>query len=204
MLVALTFDTEFPGRPTRGGVEAEILRVLAEGRLRATFFLQGRWARAEPDQARLIAAAGHLVGNHSHHHAPMDALTDEGLRADVRAAEETIRAVLDVDPKPWFRCPFGSGMDDHRVLALLDELGYRHVGWDVDPTDWDESRTAGEVVETVLDGALARDDAIVLLHSWPTVTAEALPSIVEGLRAAGAELVDVAELLGQETVARKL
>jgi peptidoglycan/xylan/chitin deacetylase (PgdA/CDA1 family) len=204
LLVALTFDTEFPGRPTRGGVEAEILRVLAEGRLRATFFLQGRWARAEPDQARLIAAAGHLVGNHSHHHAPMDALTDEGLRADVRAAEETIRAVLDVDPKPWFRCPFGSGMDDHRVLALLDELGYRHVGWDVDPTDWDESRTAGEVVETVLDGALARDDAIVLLHSWPTVTAEALPSIVEGLRAAGAELVDVAELLGQETVARKL
>jgi peptidoglycan-N-acetylglucosamine deacetylase len=202
--VALTFDTEHPGRPTRPGVEDEILSVLGDAGLRATFFLQGRWACAFPDRARRIAAAGHLVGNHSHHHAPMDALTAKGFRADVRAAEETIRTVTGVDPKPWFRCPFGSGADKARVLGLLAELGYRHVGWDVDPADWNETRTAEKVAAIVLDGVRAQEDSVVLLHGWPAVTAEALPAIVEGLLAAGADVVDVQALPDQETVARKL
>lgn len=194
MRVALTFDTEHPGRPTRSGVEDEILQVLGDAGLRATFFLQGRWTRAYPEQARRIASAGHLVGNHSHHHAPMDALTGDGFRADVLAAEETIQAVTGVDPKPWFRCPFGSGMDDPRVLGMLAELGYRHVGWDVDPLDWEEGRTAEELVAAVLDGVWTLEDSVVLLHGWPAVTADALPALLEGLRATGADVVDVRAL----------
>lgn len=202
MRVALTFDTEHPGRPAVSGVEDRILDVLAAAGLRATFFLQGRWVRAYPERARRIASEGHLVGNHSHHHAPMDSFTDEGLRRDVRSAEEEIRAATGLDAKPWFRCPFGAGMDDSRVLGLLTELGYRHVGWDVDPEDWNERRSADDVVTTVLGRIGSLGDAIVLLHGWPTATGDALPRIVEGLAEARAEVVDVAELLGQETVAR--
>src|SRR5205085_11804840 len=61
--IALTFDTEFPGRPTEAGVEDRLLAALAAADVRATFFLQGRWVRANPEQARRIAAAGHLIGN---------------------------------------------------------------------------------------------------------------------------------------------
>jgi peptidoglycan/xylan/chitin deacetylase (PgdA/CDA1 family) len=93
-------------------------------------------------------------------------------------------------------------MDDPRVLGLLTELGYRHAGWDVDPEDWNERRSADDVVSAVLEGVAAREDAVVLLHGWPTVTAEALPRIVEGLAEAGVEAVDVGELLGQEIDAR--
>jgi peptidoglycan/xylan/chitin deacetylase (PgdA/CDA1 family) len=200
--VALTFDVEHPARPTRPGVEETILAVLSERNVPGTFFLQGRWVRANPDQARRIAAAGHLIGNHSHYHAPMDALTDEGFRADVAEAEETIREITAAEPKPWFRCPFGSGMHDERVLALLDELGYRHVGWDVDPKDWDEARTRDDVVGTVLEGAGGREDSIVLMHGWPAVTGEALPEIVEGLLASGADFVDVGTLADQSTFTR--
>jgi peptidoglycan/xylan/chitin deacetylase (PgdA/CDA1 family) len=110
-----------------------ILAALDEARVRATFFLQGRWARAYPAMARSIAEAGHLIGNHSHHHAPMDGLRDDYFREDVRDAEEWIQRSTGADPRPRFRCPFGSGMEDARVLGLLEELGYRHVGWDVDP-----------------------------------------------------------------------
>jgi peptidoglycan-N-acetylglucosamine deacetylase len=199
--VALTFDTEHAGRPAPSGVEQRLLDALASAGVRGTFFLQGRWARAYPEQARRIAEAGHLIANHSHHHAPMDALTDEGLRADVRAAEETIRSVTGVDPKPWFRCPFGSGMEDRRVLGLLGELGYRHVGWDADPRDWEEGRTTDELVGRVLDAARARDDSIVLLHGWPGVTAQGLPLLLDALAASGAEFVDVGAL-SQRTTAR--
>jgi peptidoglycan/xylan/chitin deacetylase (PgdA/CDA1 family) len=47
--VALTFDTEFPGRPTEAGVGDRLLAAL--GAVRATFFLQGRWVRANPELA---------------------------------------------------------------------------------------------------------------------------------------------------------
>lgn len=202
MQVALTFDVEYPARPTRAGIEDTILAVLAEKTIRGTFFLQGRWVRASPDQARRIADAGHLIGNHSHHHAPMNALTDDGFRADVREAEEVIREITAVEPKPWFRCPFGAGNDDDRVLGLLRELGYRDVGWDVDPKDWDEARTREDVVRTVLEGAGGRDGSIVLMHGWPAVTGDALPEIVDGLLACGAEFVDAGELAGQSTFTR--
>ena len=192
MRIALTFDTEFPGRPTEAGVEDRLLAALAAADVRATFFLQGRWVRANPEQARRIAAAGHLIGNHSNFHAPMDGLTDEALRGDVLKAEETIRETTGVDPKPWFRCPFGAGMEDERVLVALAELGYRHVGWDVDPEDWSETHGATDVERLVLEGIRRRhEDTIVLLHAWPTATAEALPAILEALGSDGVELVTV-------------
>jgi peptidoglycan-N-acetylglucosamine deacetylase len=199
--VALTFDTEHAGRPAPPGVEQRLLDALASAGVRGTFFLQGRWARAYPEQARRIAEAGHLIANHSHHHAPMDALTDQGLRADVKAAEEAIRSVTGVDPKPWFRCPFGSGMEDRRVLGLLGELGYRHVGWDADPRDWEEGRTTDELVGRVLDAVRGRDDSIVLLHGWPGVTAQGLPLLLDALAASSAEFVDLGALC-QRTTAR--
>ena len=194
MRVALTFDTEFPDRPTPPGVEERILSALEAAGVRATFFLQGRWARAYADVARRIVERGHLVGNHSHHHAPMDGLLDDFFRADVQDAQQRIIEATGVDPRPLFRCPFGSGMDDPRVLRLLDELGYRHVGWDVDPRDWEEGREPAELVTRVLEGVRGREDAVVLLHGWPGVTGEALPRLLDELMAAGADFATVEEL----------
>jgi peptidoglycan/xylan/chitin deacetylase (PgdA/CDA1 family) len=194
--VALTFDAEHPGRPTIAGTEERILQSLAAAGIRATFFLQGGWARAYPGRARAIAEGGHLVGNHSHHHAPMDALNDDGLRADVRKAEDAIRAATGADPKPWFRCPFGAGMEDPRVLGHIGALGYRHVGWDVDPRDWEEGRTPDELVTRVLTGVHVCEESVVLLHTWPAVTAETLARLVERLIAERVEFVRVDELSG--------
>ena len=188
MQVALTFDTEFAGRPARPGGEDRILETLDTEGIRGSFFLQGRWTRANPELARRIAAAGHLIGNHSNFHAPMDTLTDDGLRRDIAKAEETILAATGVDPKPWFRCPFGAGMDDPRVLAAIEEVGYQHVGWEHDPRDWDEGRTVDELVAGVGPG-------IVLLHAWPTVTADGLGLVIAGLRERGAAFVGVDELV---------
>lgn len=191
MRVALTFDTEHPDRPCTGRTLKLILSSLANAGAPASFFIQGRWARSSPMEARSISSAGHLIGNHSHHHAPMDSLTEAGFRADVREAEAIIQEVTGVDPRPWFRCPFGAGMEDPQVLRRLHELGYRHVGWDVDPRDWHEDSDAEAVERAVLEAVHAQQDSIVLLHSWPEATAEALPNILARLGGAGAELVDV-------------
>jgi peptidoglycan-N-acetylglucosamine deacetylase len=193
--VALTFDTEHPDRPCSGLALAAILETLADADAQATFFVQGRWARAFPEDARAIAAGGYRLGNHSHHHAPMDGLTESAFAEDVRLAEETIVSVTGADPRPWFRCPFGSGMEDETVLTRLESLGYRHAGWDVDPQDWDVSRDAATVESAVVDGVLeGAKDAVVLLHSWPDATAAALPLIVPRLRAEAVTFVGLDDL----------
>jgi peptidoglycan/xylan/chitin deacetylase (PgdA/CDA1 family) len=194
--VALTFDAEHPDRPgCPPGVAEHVLDRLAEAGVRGTFLLQGRWAEAYPDTARRIVEEGHLVGSHSHYHVPMPLLTDAGLAADLVDAGRAIREAAGVDPRPWFRCPWGLGADDARVLGALERAGYRHVGWDVVAEDWGPDRTAADVEEAVVGAALSRDrDAVVLLHTWPASVPQALDGIVRRLREVGAELITVAEV----------
>ncbi len=189
--IALTFDAEHPDRPRcRPGVQEALLDALERLDLRATFFIQGRWAEAYPRTAARIGSAGHLVGSHSFYHARMPLLSDDGLRTDIAAAETAISTIVGVSPVPWFRCPFGAGHDDPRVLAAIRSAGYRNVHWDIWAEDWDPDRSSGAIEATVVDEALAHGDgAVVLLHTWPEPTLEAVPRIVARLRDAGADLV---------------
>jgi len=193
--VALTFDAEHPDRRSSPGVQERILELLDRLDVRATFFVQGRWAEAYPETARRISAGGHLVGNHSHYHARMPHLSDDGLAFDLRTAEEAIVDATGVDPKPWFRGPFGAGADDPRVLAAVAAAGYRHVGWTAEGYDFEPDPPVEELERLTVDGVMQRpDDAIVLLHTWPYRTEQALPAIVGRLRESGAALVGVDEL----------
>ena len=193
--VALTFDAEHPDRPAADGNVDRLLDELARLDVRASFFIQGRWAEAYSATARRIVAAGHLVGSHSHYHVRMPLLTADGLATDVRDAEEAIREHAGIDPRPWFRCPFGTGADDPVLVGRLAALGYREVGWHVSPEDWNPANSPVDVVRTVVDGVLEHGDgAVVLHHTWPDQTLAAIPEIVARLRDSGATLVGLDEL----------
>ena len=193
--VALTFDAEHPDRPHRIGATERVLDRLAEEGIRATFFLQGRWAEAYPALARSVAERGHLIGNHSFYHARMPLLSPSGLATDVRAAERAIIATTGVDPRPWFRCPFGAGSESPKVLAGLARLGYRDIGWDVEGADWRPSRRGRGMAGQMVSEAVARGDgAVLLLHPWTTATGLGLDPLIVGLRDAGATFVGVDEL----------
>jgi peptidoglycan-N-acetylglucosamine deacetylase len=194
--VALTFDAEHPDRPWCPPGNAErILDVLAERAVRATFFVQGRWAESFPTTARRIAEEGHLVGHHSKYHARMTLLSDDGMRTDVREGEEAIVAATGADPHPWFRCPFGDGGDDPRVKSALAELGYREVGWNVAVEDWEPWREGSAIASDAVSAVGIRGDgAIVLLHTWPGGTGDAVGAIVNELADCGASFVGVDQL----------
>jgi peptidoglycan/xylan/chitin deacetylase (PgdA/CDA1 family) len=145
--------------------------------------------------ARRIAAEGHLVGNHSHYHAPLPLLSLEGIGVDVAESERRIEDITGVDPKPWFRCPFGDGADQPSVVSALSALGYRHVDWNVDGEDWCEGGSPATVRSAVADGtAGAGASAVVLFHTWSAATAGALPDILADLLARGASFVTAAEV----------
>jgi peptidoglycan-N-acetylglucosamine deacetylase len=190
--VALTFDAEHPDRPHRVGGTERVLDALDTERVTASFFVQGRWAEAYPELARSIGERGHLIGNHSFYHARMPLLSATGLSSDVRAAERAIIATTGIDPRPWFRCPFGAGSDDPRVLAGITRLGYREVSWDVEGFDWRPSTRARGMARQMTQETIARGDgAVVLLHPWTRATERGLLPLIDGLREAGATFVQV-------------
>lgn len=181
--VALTFDAEHADRPNTIGTD-RLVEVLAAAGARATFFLQGRWIDSVPSVAQALVEGRHLIGNHGYYHARMSHLTEEGIADDVRRAEEAIRLACGVDPRPWFRCPFGDGASDPRVLGAIAAAGYRHVGWHVDGEDWAEDATAEGLERRVREGIRGvGDGAVVLLHGWPAVT----PTVVERLLASAGD-----------------
>jgi peptidoglycan/xylan/chitin deacetylase (PgdA/CDA1 family) len=193
--VALTFDAEHPDRPHRPGGSEAVLQTLADLAVPATFFLQGRWVESDPPLARRVAHAGHQIGSHSHYHARMGLFSADGFRTDVAAAESVIRRYVGVDPRPWFRLPFGAAATDARRIGLLSELGYRHVGWHVEPREWRTRATAAAVAASIRDGVSAHGDgAIVLLHTWPRPVPAALQLALPALAEAGARFVRVDEL----------
>ena len=197
-MAALTFDAEHPDRQTVPGVVESILDTLGRESVRATFFMQGRWVESSPDVAMRIARDGHLVGNHSFYHARMPLLSDKGFRTDVADAERVIRKETGVDPRPWFRCPFGAGEDEPRTHDILAELGYRNVGWNVEVEDWEPRHSGADLARAVVQRVSdVGDAAIVLLHTWPRSTGEGLPDMIAGLRGLGYDLVDVAQIAEQ-------
>ena len=194
--VALTFDAEHPDRSWCPPDAAErIVDALSEEGVRATVFVQGRWARSQPALAKRIADGGHLIGHHSHYHARMPLLSETGLAADVADGADAIAMTTGVDPRPWFRLPFGAGHDDDRLIAAIADLGYHNVHWHVELEDWEAWRTGDAITADAIEGVLAHGDgAVVLLHTWPGGTADAVRPIVAGLREAGASFVTVDEL----------
>jgi peptidoglycan/xylan/chitin deacetylase (PgdA/CDA1 family) len=171
--VALTFDAEHPDRPWCPPANAQrILGELERAEVPATFFVQGRWAKAHPDTARRVA--------------------DDGIRTDLEDGAAAVEEATGRDPRPWFRCPFGAGHDDERVLGVITELGYRNVHWDVEVEDWEPWRAGPAIAKDVVAGVRTHGDgAVVLLHTWPGGTGDAVAEMVAGLRGLGATFVTV-------------
>ena len=107
-----------------------------------------------------------------------------------------IRDATGVDPRPWFRAPFGKRRRrSPSASQVLAAAGYRHVGWHVAAEEWEAGRTADEVAAAVVDGVRAQGDgSVVLLHTWPRPVAPALPAILGQLGADGWRFVGVDEL----------
>ncbi|MCR8669945.1 polysaccharide deacetylase family protein [Agrococcus sp. HG114] len=194
--VALTFDAG-----SSDTAVASILATLDRYDVPATFFVTGAFARAYPAQVRAMAQAGHPVGNHSDRHLAYPDLRDAQIRADLAAAEASIRAVTGVPAKPLFRFPFGARTPYD--IGVVNDAGYLPVRWTVDTLGWKGTSggmTADEVLQRVL--STAGPGQIVLMHvganpdDGTTLDADALPRIIERLAAEGYDFVDLRGLGG--------
>jgi peptidoglycan/xylan/chitin deacetylase (PgdA/CDA1 family) len=184
-LVALTFD-DGPG-PTTG----EILDILEEKRADGTFFLLGQAVEADPEMVREITLRGNEVANHSMAH---DAFPGS---KDLEATNDVIEEAAGFRPCS-FRPPYGEV--DPSLTARAAGANMNTVLWDVDTEDWTDWTTVDSVVEGTK--ANTQPGSVILMHDGGDVrrdkTIEALPGIIDELRAEGYSFVTVSELLGSE------
>lgn len=194
-LVALTFD----GGASNAGV-ASVLTTLDRYDVTASFFVTGEFARAYPGSVRSISEDGYPVGSHSNTHPYFSQLTNEEIRLELARTEAAIWPLTGKTTMPYFRFPFGD-----RTLQDIDvvnSLGYVPFRWTVDTLGWKGTSggiTASVVCQRVL--STARPGQIVLMHvgsnpdDGTILDADALPCIIEGLRARGYGFVTLEALL---------
>ena len=193
-LVALTFDAG-----SDAGNTARILDLLAADDIHATFGLTGQWAQANADLARRIAADGHQIVNHSLDHLSFTGASTNTERlpasqrmAELAQAETLIRQVTGSGTNGWFRPPYGDR--DASVDVDAGAAGYRYeLLWTLDSFGW-KGIPAANVAARCLAGV--DQGAILLFHVGSASTdADALPAIIDGLRATGYGFATVAEIL---------
>ena len=182
--VALTFD-DGPVQET-----AALLDVLAEKGAKATFFVVGSNASAQPDLLARMVEEGHVVGNHTEDHPDLTKLDSAAVRSEIEQVNDTVEAATGVRPS-LLRPPYGAVNDT--VDEVSAELGMSQILWNVDPEDW-KDRDSAIVEERVLASTGAGD--IVLSHDIHQTTRDAYGSIIDQLQAEGYVLVTVPQLLG--------
>ncbi len=152
--VALTFDDG----PDPGSTP-KFIKVLADRKVRATFFMLGSMVAKSPRLAAEIAAAGHEVGVHGWDHRYLPARSPRATRSDLTRAAELIADVTGTWPR-LFRPPYGvlSGP----ALLTARELGLTPVLWGAWGREWASGATSQSVLQTLLRGL---DGGVtVLLH----------------------------------------
>ncbi|WP_327110555.1 polysaccharide deacetylase family protein [Nocardia sp. NBC_01730] len=186
-VVALTLDDGPTDRAP------EVLKVLADAQVSATFYLNGRDLAAHPEYGQAIAAAGHEIGNHTYSHRRMVFVTPGTVRDEVERTDAEIMKTGYVGPIT-FRPPYGK-----KLVMLPHYLGEHDrvtVMWDVEP-DSGKDATADGVVAGTLDKV--RPGSIILLHVMHGSTAAlaAIPRIIAELRSAGYRFVTVSDLMSR-------
>ncbi len=168
-LVTLTFDDgPFPE------TTPSVLRILARKKLHASFFVLGRYLEGEDARAKAsrevlkqIAAAGHLIGNHTEDHALLTSVSHTQVLEQIDQGSAAIERVTGKRPI-LFRPPFGK-LDDFGQTAVR-ERGLDLLLWSVEKQDM-QRVDSHEVFRELVGQIEYKEGGIVLLHDirWTSI-----------------------------------
>jgi len=185
--IALTFDDGPHGKYT-----PEILDILKEYNIKATFFVVGNNCREHPEIVLRILNDGHEIGNHTYSHPSLVKIKSDELVTEIIKTEDVLYELWEYVPK-LFRPPEGVvGPTINKVLSRLD---YTAVLWSVDTRDW-KRLSSEKIADTVLSNVKSGD--IILCHDFispKSNTPEALRLFIPELISRGYDFVTVSELM---------
>lgn len=199
-VVALTFD-DGPYPPYTG----QILDILKEYKVPATFFVVGRNAEKHPDVVQRIKQEGHQIGNHTFNHIDL-------LKADrnimEREIDRTNKAIADITGQAPHVVRPPHGFRDPVVMEVMADRKLKVVEWSVMSRDWTNPGVEAIVNRTI---SKVQNGSVILLHDGDGVaskdsraqTVEATRRIIRELSAQGYKFVTVDEILANVEDAKK-
>ncbi|USB31875.1 polysaccharide deacetylase family protein [Paenibacillus sp. YPG26] len=190
--VALTFDDGPDNKYT-----PQILDILQENQVKATFFLVGRQIDKDPSVVRRIHNEGHEIGNHTVNHPNLNNMEIQEITQEIEENNTKIKDLTGYTPV-LFRSPYGNASAEVREVLKHNQLLL--INWSVDTRDWKE--TSPKMILANLKKEV-RPGSIILQHSFGGRkvhnTIQALPEEIKWLKEQGYSLVTVSELIKQET-----
>jgi peptidoglycan/xylan/chitin deacetylase (PgdA/CDA1 family) len=189
--VALTFDD---------GPDPEstplVLEILRAKNVAAAFFVVGESVRAHPDLIARIDADGHLVGNHTDRHGMgFHFKLWTATRREISACNVAIRAAIGREPR-LFRSP--QGFKNPALGDVLREMGFLAIGWQVrglDGIEADPNKIVRRIVSHVKPGGVIQMHDGGHARKSRRATLDALPEVIDQIRAAGLEFARLDVLL---------
>lgn len=177
--VALTFDDgPNPAWTPR------LLDILAEHNVHATFFMVGKFAKAERELSRRVADAGHLIGNHTWSHPDLSRTRSADVLDELTRTSDILGDITG-KPSVYFRPPFGARRP--YVLKLARQLGLIPVTWNAMTTDWKEpsaDKIAQNLIKKIDSNQRSGYASNIVLHdgSHRGQNADRGPSVIAATR----------------------
>lgn len=190
-VVALSFDDG----PTVGKTE-EILEILNQNNVKATFYLVGNEIACNMDQTKKIISQGHEVGNHSYTHPKMIFKSYKFVREELENTSALIRKA-GYQKELTFRPPYGIKLFVLPYYLMKNEI--RTVTWDVAPdSDLPFDATPEELVKYTVENV--KPGSIILMHVMfdsRINSMSAVPGLIKELKNRGYRFVTVSELMNE-------
>ncbi len=182
--ICLTFDAAYGSEETK-----EIIGILKENNISATFFLVGFWVDKYPDLVKLLGESGVEIGTHSNTHPYMSKLSGEQIRSELQLSVDKIKKITGKDVKV-FRPPYGDYND--LLINICDTIGLKAIQWSVDSLDWKGLNTSQMMARIQKD---ITSGGIILFHNNSEHIVEALPTIIAFLKEQGYLMTTVSDLV---------
>lgn len=182
--VAFTFDAAWGNEDTQ-----TLIDIFKENDIHVTFFVVGEWVDRCGESVKALSDAGHEVMNHSSTHPHMPTLSVSEMQTEIQTCNQKIAAVTGKTPT-LFRAPYGDY--NNTLIDVLSGMHMQCVQWDVDSLDW-KDLSADEITDRVL--SRVQSGSIVLFHNAAKHTPEALPGIIQSLKADGYTFLRASEML---------
>lgn len=162
--LTLTFD-DGPDPATTD----KLLDILGKEHVPATFFVQGKYVARHPQVVRRMAREGHTIGGHTVNHPDLFTVPRWREQYELVSTDRLVRAVAGVATNIW-RMPYDDGENTEgkqQVSALLlgQHLGYEHIGYDFDTTDWNiDAKPGAKASDIALPDFTSGVPMTVLMH----------------------------------------
>jgi peptidoglycan/xylan/chitin deacetylase (PgdA/CDA1 family) len=191
--VVLTFDDG----PWPNNTPA-VLAALASHCIKATFFPIGKHATWHPEILKQVAAAGHSIGNHTWSHADLSKKSKEEATREIEMGASAVRMAVGGSTAPFFRFP--ALRHPPEMVKYLGDRNVAIFSCDMDSFDF-TMRKPEQVIKSVMSKLEKHGKGIILMHDFQHATAEALPELLNQLKAHGYKVVHMVPKAPLQTIA---